>query len=76
MFDPRKIAVIAVILVIGIGGSIGYPGGMIPFTIGSLSWNLPAIATASVVGILLNLIFMIFPFCIKATRSQRLASSM
>jgi uracil permease len=61
LFDPRKLAVIATILVIGIGGSIGYEGGMIPFTLGSINWQLPAIATSAVVGILLNLIFMIFP---------------
>jgi uracil permease len=56
-FDPRKLAVIATILVIGIGGAIGYEGGMIP--IGGM--QLPAIATAAVVGILLNAIFLIFP---------------
>jgi uracil permease len=62
LFDPRKLAVIATILVIGIGGSIGYAGGMIPFQIGSaINWQLPAIATSAVAGILLNLIFMIFP---------------
>jgi uracil permease len=56
-FDPRKLAVIATILVIGVGGAIGYEGGMIP--VGTL--KLPAIATAAVVGILLNLIFLIVP---------------
>jgi uracil permease len=56
-FDPRKLAVIATILVIGIGGAIGFEGGMIP--VGSL--KLPSIATAAVVGILLNAIFLIFP---------------
>jgi uracil permease len=62
MFDPRKLAVIATVLVIGIGGAIGYEGGMIPFKIGTLiDWQLPAIATAAVVGILLNLIFIVFP---------------
>ncbi|HEX9616910.1 MAG TPA: solute carrier family 23 protein [Anaerolineales bacterium] len=61
LFDPRKLAVIATILVIGIGGAIGYPGGMIPFNLGTVSWQLPSIATAAVVGILLNLIFMFFP---------------
>jgi uracil permease len=61
LFDPRKLAVIAVILVIGIGGAIGYEGGMIPFTLGSINWQLPSIATSAVVGILLNLIFMFFP---------------
>jgi uracil permease len=62
LFDPRKLAVIATVLVIGIGGSIGFPGGMIPFKVGNIiDWQLPAIATAAVFGILLNLIFMIFP---------------
>ncbi len=56
-FDPRKLAVIAVILVIGIGGAIGYEGGMIPVG----SYKLPAIATAALVGILLNLIFILIP---------------
>lgn len=57
MFDPRKLAIIAVILVVGIGGSIGFTGGMIPF----FGLQLPAIATSAVVGILLNLVFMFFP---------------
>jgi uracil permease len=61
LFDPRKLAVIAVILVIGIGGAMGFEGGMIPFTLGPINWQLPSIATAAVVGILLNLIFMFFP---------------
>ncbi|KAF0225297.1 MAG: uracil permease [Erysipelotrichaceae bacterium] len=51
MFNSKNLAVIAVILTIGLGGSYGYPGGMIPLFGG----NFPAIATASVVGILLNL---------------------
>ena len=51
MFSSKNLAVIAVILIVGLGGSYGFPGGMIPFN----GWNLPAIATASVVGILLNL---------------------
>jgi uracil permease len=57
MFDPRKLAIIALILVIGIGGSIGFSGGMIPF----FGLQLPAIATSAVVGILLNLVFMFIP---------------
>jgi uracil permease len=61
MFDPRKLAVIATVLVIGIGGAIGFEGGMIPFKLGALEWQLPSIATSAVVGILLNVIFMIFP---------------
>ena len=57
MFDPRKLAVISTILVVGIGGSIGYEGGMIPM----YGVKLPAIATAAVLGILLNVIFLLFP---------------
>jgi uracil permease len=57
LFDPRKLAIIAVILVIGVGGSIGYEGGMLPV----MGRPLPAIATAAVVGILLNLIFLFVP---------------
>jgi uracil permease len=51
MFSSKNLAVIAVILIVGLGGSYGFPGGMIPFN----GWNLPAIATASVLGIVLNL---------------------
>ncbi len=62
LFDPRKLAVIATVLVIGIGGAIGFEGGMIPFKIGNvINWQLPSIATAAVFGIVLNLIFMAFP---------------
>lgn len=57
MFDPRKLAVISTVLVIGIGGYIGYADHAIPF----FNWKLPAIATSAVVGILLNLIFLLFP---------------
>lgn len=50
MFDSRNLAVIAVILIVGIGGNYGFSGGMIPF----FGMSLPAIATASIVGIILN----------------------
>jgi uracil permease len=55
IFDERNMAVIAVILVIGIGGSFGFAGGMIPF----FGTQLPAIATAAIVGIVLNLVLQI-----------------
>ena len=61
MFDARNLAVIATILVIGLGGSYGFvsnatpDGGMIPF----MGMQLPAIATAALVGIVLNLILSI-----------------
>ena len=61
MFNPRNLAVGATIMVVGIGGNIGWPGGFIPITIGEVFPDgLPAIATAAVLGILMNLIFVIF----------------
>jgi uracil permease len=62
MFDPRNLAVGATIMVIGIGGHIGYPGGFLPIPIleGVFPSGLPAIATAAVIGILMNAIFLVF----------------
>ncbi len=61
LFDPRTLAVGATIMIIGIGGNIGYPGGFLPITIGKIFPNgLPAIATGAVMGIVLNAIFLIF----------------
>jgi len=51
MFSSKNLAVIAVILIVGLGGSFGFEGGMIPM----FGTQLPAIATAAIVGILLNL---------------------
>ncbi len=61
MFSARNLAVIASILVIGLGGAYGFvsntnpDGGMIPI----FGIKLPAIATAAIFGILLNLILSI-----------------
>ena len=52
LFDSKNLAIIATILTVGIGGTYGFPGGMIPF----FGTQLPAIASASLVGILLNVI--------------------
>ena len=62
LFDPKQLAIGATILIVGIGGNIGYPGGFLPFPIlqGLFPQGLPAIATGAVAGILLNLIFVIF----------------
>jgi uracil permease len=60
LYDPRQLAIGAVILVIGIGGHIGF-GGNLPIEVpGVFPDGLPAIATAAVAGILLNLIFLAF----------------
>jgi uracil permease len=63
LFDPKQLAVGAVILIVGIGGNIGFPGGFIPvagFLSGVFPNGLPAIASGAVLGILINLVFVIF----------------
>jgi uracil permease len=61
LYDPRQLAVGATILVIGIGGHIGYGGNLpIPILTGIFPDGLPAIATAAVAGIVINAIFLIF----------------
>ena len=55
MFKARNLAVIAIILIIGLGGHYGFPNGMIPF----FGAELPAIATASIVGIVTNLLLAV-----------------
>lgn len=54
LFDPRQLAIGAVILVIGLGGA-AMEGGNIPIW----GMHLPSIATAAVVGILLNAVFLL-----------------
>ncbi len=51
MFSAKNIAIIATIMVIGLGGQSVF-GGVIPF----FGMELPALATAAIFGILLNLI--------------------
>ncbi len=55
LFDARNLAVISTILVVGLGGNYGFPGGMIPF----FGAQLPAIATAALMGIVVNLILRV-----------------
>jgi len=55
MFSSKNLAVIAVILIVGLGGSFGFEGGMIPM----FGIEIPAIATAAIVGIALNLMLSI-----------------
>jgi len=54
LFSAKNLAVISTILVIGLGGSYVF-SGMIPF----FGITLPAIATAALVGIVLNLVLSI-----------------
>ncbi len=55
LFDSRNLAVVSTILLIGLGGTFAFEGGMIPM----FGTQLPAIATAAVFGILLNIILSI-----------------
>jgi uracil permease len=78
MFDPRNLAVGATIMVVGIGGNIGYPNGLlpIPFLQGVFPSGLPAIATAAVLGILINAIFLIFkPSAASETAEEAMAAA-
>jgi len=49
-------------MIVGIGGNIGFSGGFLPIPIlqGIFPNGLPAIATAAVLGILVNAVFLIF----------------
>lgn len=51
-FDVRNLSVIATVLIIGLGGHFGFEGGLI-------LGKFPAIATAAIFGILLNLVLNI-----------------
>jgi uracil permease len=62
LFEPRQLAVGAIILVTGIGGAIGLPNGMFPFPIPVLfPAGIPAIVFSAILGILVNLFFLILP---------------
>ena len=51
MFDTKNIAVIALVVIVGLGGQYAF-GGTIPF----YSMSIPCVAGAAIAGILLNLI--------------------
>lgn len=57
LFSAKNLAIISVILIVGLGGTFNYEGGMIPM----FGIELPAIATAAIVGILLNLLLSMGP---------------
>ena len=74
LYDPKQLAIGAVILITGIGGNIGFPGGFLPFPIpGAFPNGLPAIATGAVLGIVLNLIFVIFKPSTERKAVEKLA---
>jgi uracil permease len=62
LFDPKQLAIGAVILVLGIGGSMGLKDGMFPFKVPYIFPDgIPAIVFAAIVGILLNALFLLLP---------------
>ncbi len=62
LFDPKNLAIGATILVLGIGGNLGLPNGLFPFKIPVLFPDgIPAIVFAAIVGILINLLFILLP---------------
>jgi uracil permease len=62
LFDPKNLAIGAVILVLGIGGAMGLENGLFPFNIPILFPNgIPAIVFSAIVGILMNLVFLLLP---------------
>ncbi len=61
LFDPKQLAVGAVILICGIGGNLALKDGLFPFQIPFLFPNgIPAIVFAAILGIFVNTIFLIF----------------
>lgn len=62
LFEPRQLAVGATILITGIGGNLALPNGLFPFNIPVFFPNgIPAIVFSAIVGILLNLLFLLLP---------------
>jgi uracil permease len=62
LFEPRQLAVGAIILVTGIGGNLALENGMFPFPIPVLfPSGIPAIVFSAILGILVNLLFLILP---------------
>lgn len=62
LFEPRQLAVGATVLILGIGGNLGLENGLFPFPVPVIFPNgIPAIVFAAIVGILLNLLFLLLP---------------
>ena len=60
--NGRNLAIGAVVLVLGIGGNLALPNGLFPFPIPVLfPSGIPAIVFSAIVGILLNILFIILP---------------
>ena len=61
LFDPKQLAIGAIILICGIGGNLALPNGVFPFQVPFLFPNgIPAIVFAAIAGIFFNSIFLVF----------------
>jgi len=61
LFDPKNLAIGATILITGIGGNLALPNGVFPFNVPVLFPNgVPTIVFAAIIGILLNVVFVVF----------------
>jgi uracil permease len=62
LFEPRLLAVGAIILITGIGGNLALPNGLFPFKIPVIfPEGIPAIVFSAILGILVNALFLILP---------------
>ncbi len=62
LFEPRQLAVGAIILITGLGGALALPDGLFPFQIPVVfPRGIPAIVFAALAGILFNLLFLVLP---------------
>jgi uracil permease len=61
LFDPKQLAIGAVITTVAIGGQITGDGNIPIIVPGIFPNGLPSIATGAVCGIVLNAIFLLFP---------------
>ncbi|HWS22931.1 MAG TPA: solute carrier family 23 protein [Anaerolineales bacterium] len=60
LFDPKQLAIGAVILITGIGGNLALKDGLYPFIVPYLfPSGIPAIVFAAILGILLNTLFVV-----------------
>ena len=61
LFNPKNLAIGATILILGIGGNLSLANGIYPFNVPVLFPNgIPAIVFSAIVGILMNVVFIIF----------------
>lgn len=62
LFDPRQLAVGAIIMIVGIGGNLALPNGYYPFQVPLFFPDgIPAIVFAAICGIALNMLFLVLP---------------